>query len=206
MTVWDNIELFEQEIAEYCGSKYAVAVDSCTNGIFLSLKYIGIALPHDQYVEVPKYTYISVPMMCMHAGFDVKFVDREWAGKYRLSPHNVIDSAAMFAKDMHNTGDFTCISFHFKKAVSTGRGGMILTDDKQAVDWLVQARYDGRPSMFYNEMTTKPVTVLGYHMYMQPEQAVRGLESFYRIKGQNIITGRSSEYKVDLSKLDVFKK
>ena len=54
-------------------------------------------------------------------------------------------------------------------------------------------------------MLTKPVTVLGYHMYMQPEQAVRGLESFYRIKGQDIISGKSSDYKVDLSKLDVFK-
>ena len=201
MTVWDNVDVFEQEIAEYCGSKYAVAVDSCTNGIFLALKYIS-TVSDVNYVEVPKYTYVSVPMMCMHAGFEVRFNDREWTGKYRLSPHNVVDAAPMFAKNMHQSGDFTCISFHFKKPISTG---MILTDDKEAVEWLVQARYDGRPSMFYNEMLTKPVTVLGYHMYMQPEQAVRGLESFYRIKGQDIISGKSSDYKVDLSKLDVFK-
>ncbi len=37
--VWENIELFEELIANYAGSKYAVAVDSCTNALFLSAKY-----------------------------------------------------------------------------------------------------------------------------------------------------------------------
>lgn len=31
---------FEQAIAEYAGSKYAVAVESCTAAIFLSLMYV----------------------------------------------------------------------------------------------------------------------------------------------------------------------
>ena len=38
-TVWDNVDRFEEIIAEYAGSKYAVAVDSCTNALFLSMKY-----------------------------------------------------------------------------------------------------------------------------------------------------------------------
>ena len=34
------ITIFEKKIATFAGSKYAVAVDSCTNAIFLSLKFI----------------------------------------------------------------------------------------------------------------------------------------------------------------------
>ena len=34
-TVWDNVEFFETLVANYAGSKYAVAVDSCTNALFL---------------------------------------------------------------------------------------------------------------------------------------------------------------------------
>ena len=36
---WYNVKLFEKIIANYTGSKYCVAVDSCTNAIFLSLMY-----------------------------------------------------------------------------------------------------------------------------------------------------------------------
>jgi hypothetical protein len=44
-------------------------------------------------------------------------------------------------------------------------------------------------------------------MYMTPEQASRGIEQFYRAKNESeTICGASSEYKVDLSKLKVFKK
>ena len=31
------VEMFEKEIAEYAGSKYAIAIDCCTNGLFLCL-------------------------------------------------------------------------------------------------------------------------------------------------------------------------
>ena len=37
--IWENVETFEKLVADYSGSKYAVAVDSCTNAIFLSVKY-----------------------------------------------------------------------------------------------------------------------------------------------------------------------
>ena len=36
---WDIVDAFEKMVAKYAGSKYAVAVDNCTNGIFLCLKY-----------------------------------------------------------------------------------------------------------------------------------------------------------------------
>ena len=47
MTVWNNIDEFEKLIANYAGSKYAVAVDSCTNALFLSLKYCNEKLGYN---------------------------------------------------------------------------------------------------------------------------------------------------------------
>ena len=52
------VEMFEQEIADYAGSKYAVAVDCDTNAIFLCLKYLG---KYKKTITIPTHTYISVP-------------------------------------------------------------------------------------------------------------------------------------------------
>ena len=31
---WDILDIFEKKIAEFAGSKYAVGVDNCTDGMF----------------------------------------------------------------------------------------------------------------------------------------------------------------------------
>lgn len=200
--LWENVSFFEKEIAKYCGSKYAIATDSCTNSIFLCLKYLNDPC----VVEVPKKTYLSVPMAVKHAGYDVKFVDKDWLGSYPLGNTPVIDSACYFSEGMYERGTFRCLSFHFKKLIPIGRGGMILTDNSDAAEWLRKARYDGRPTYAYNDILKTGIDVMGYHMYMTPEQAVRGLEQFYRIKGDNKkYCGSSGEFAVDLSTLSVFK-
>ena len=38
---WEAVEFFENLIADYAGSKYAVSVDNCTNAMFMSLKYLN---------------------------------------------------------------------------------------------------------------------------------------------------------------------
>ncbi len=89
----------------------------------------------------------------------------------------------LFHKDMFiktcNYG-FICVSFHIKKRIPIGRGGMILTNDKSAVNWLRQARYDGRKGYLYNDIDD--IEVCGYHMYMTPEQAARGIQLFYGLE------------------------
>lgn len=203
-TPWDNVSRFEEIIAEYTGSKYAVATDSCTNAIFLCLNYFK---PDRRYifqpVEVPKHTYLSVPMMVRHADYGLKFVDKKWYGMYELSPYPIYDSATRFTEGMYKDHDhFQCISFHYKKYIPIGRGGMILTDDKQAVKWLKQARYDGRSSISFNDMTD--VSVCGWHMFMTPEQAARGMELFYRLPKQNDNLATWKDYP-DVSQFTCFK-
>ena len=161
------VELFESRVAEYAGSKYAVAVDCCTHAIFLCLKYLGA-----DHVILPKKTYCSVPMAAIQAGATVQFKDIEWRGAYRLDPYPIWDGAKRFRKGMF-LGGFHCLSFHVKKLLPIGRGGMILTDDAEAVKWLKRARYDGREGKPYDQ---ECVNMLGYHFYMTPEQAARGLQ------------------------------
>lgn len=203
---WDAVSFFEKEVATFCNAKYGIAVDSCSNAIFLTFKYLSTVVDIKAQVQVPKYTYISVPMSVIHAGYEIKFVDNDWSGSYRLEPYNVVDSACEFRKDMHES-EFTCLSFHFKKLIPIGKGGKILTNNAAAASWLRKARYDGRDSYFYNDILNTDVDIMGYHMYMTPEQAIRGVEQFYRAKNNTkTICGQSSEYKVDLSKLKVFQK
>ena len=37
---WDAVELFEDKVAQYAGSKYAISCDCCSHGIFLVLKFL----------------------------------------------------------------------------------------------------------------------------------------------------------------------
>ena len=196
---WEAVEFFENLIADYAGSKYAVAVDSC---LFLSMKYQkDVERVEADYVLCPKMTYVSVPAMIINAGYKVKFTDSPWHGAYQLSPLHVVDGAARFTHNMYSPGYFQCLSFHTKKILSTGKGGMILTDNAKAVEWLKQARFVGRNTERYLDM--KDVTVLGWNMYMTPETAIRGIEQFYSLPKNNRDCG-SSVGRVDLSKFTAF--
>ena len=162
------IELFENKVANFAGSKYAVAVDCCSHGIFLSLKYLNAS----GTISIPAQTYISVPMQILHSGCKVKFEDIHWKGMYQLKPYPIFDSAVRWNKGMYQ-GGFQVLSFQIKKRIPIGRGGMILTDDKSAYDWLKKASYDFRdltipyPQNIYE--------FVGWHYYMTPEDAARGL-------------------------------
>ena len=201
-TVWDNVDYFEDLIAEYAGSKYAVAVDSCTNALFLSMQFADQTGEHhlarDLTVTVPAKTYISVPMQVAHCGYTIRFSNAPWSGIYKLDPLPIIDSAQRFTENMYIPDTLYCLSFHSKKILSIGRGGMILTDRSDAREWLRRSRYDGRSSIYYNDIKPDTVPTLGWHMYMTPEQAIRGIEQFYKTPSVNPDSGSSDDYEVDL--------
>lgn len=167
MNPFKVVQMFEESIAEYTGSPYAVAVDSCTNALFLCCKYLEVS-----EVVIPARTYLSVPQSILHAGGKVRFKDIEWKGIYQLEPYPIYDAAKRFTRLMYLSGTFMCLSFHIKKHLKIGKGGMILTDDIDAVKWFKKARYEGRSEVFYLE---DDITSLGWNMYLTPEQAARGL-------------------------------
>lgn len=166
---FEIVRMFEEEVAEYTGAPHAVAVDSCTNALFLCLKYLFV---EGENIHIPKKTYLSVPMSIIHAGGDPFFEDREWSGGYQLEPYPVWDMAKRFTSDMYEPRTMMCLSFHSKKLLPIGKGGMILLDDPLASDWLKRARYEGRSEKNYKDDN---IQTLGWNMYMTPEQAARGL-------------------------------
>jgi dTDP-4-amino-4,6-dideoxygalactose transaminase len=164
---------FERRVAEYAGARHAVATDCCSNAIFLSLQWWKVLSGGRACaLTLPAKTYVSVPMYCLHAGYDVKFEDLAWQGVYRLKPIDIWDGAKRFSRGMYQ-GGLHCLSFHAKKIIPIGRGGMILTDDAEAAKWLRRARYDGRDGLPYAQ---EEIASLGWHAYMTPEQAARGLQ------------------------------
>lgn len=59
------VALLEAEFADLLGSKYALAVSSCSAALFLSLK--ALDLPRDSKVMIPGFTFAAVPSSVMHA-------------------------------------------------------------------------------------------------------------------------------------------
>ena len=165
------VQMFEEEVAEYTGSPYAISVDSCTNAIFLCCKYLNV-----KEVTIPKKTYFSVPCGIIHSGGKVKFIDKEWSGAYKLEPYPIWDSAVRFKKDMYIPGTYYCLSFQCSKHIPIGRGGMILTDDAKVANWFRRMRFDGRDEIPKEQ---DHVELVGWNMYMTPEQAAKGIELFY---------------------------
>ena len=104
------VDIFEKKVADFCGSKFAVAVDCCSNAIFLILKYIN----NPQKVKIPYFTYASVPMQILHAGYEFEFVDKKWSGTYKLDPLDVWDFAGRWTKGMYE-GGYAALSFQIKK-------------------------------------------------------------------------------------------
>ena len=167
MHPFDALRDFEIALAEYAGSKYAIGVDTCTSALFLACKYLNV-----KEVVIPKRTYVSVPCSIIHAGGTVKFEDLEWSGVYQLKPYPIYDGAKRFRRNMYIPGSLHCLSFHAKKLLPIGRGGAILTDDSNAVEWLKVARFDGRHERVPLHMDN--IEMLGWNVYMTPEQASRG--------------------------------
>lgn len=197
---WDYVLKFEELLAEYCGSKYAVACDSNTNAIKLVLEYLNVK---GKEIEIPKHTYASVPMQIIHSGNTPKFMDIKWSGEYILYPLPIIDSACRFKKGMYLTDTYQILSFHHRKILNIGKGGMILTNDKKFVEWARPMIYDGRHiDKMYNE---DEFQCIGYHMYMTPEDAQIGINIFKtKIKDYNEDCGSYESYN-DLTLQPIFK-
>jgi len=59
------VALLETEFAALLGSRFALAVSSCSAALFLSLKALG--LPRDARVLIPGFTFAAVPSAVVHA-------------------------------------------------------------------------------------------------------------------------------------------
>lgn len=194
------VKMFEEEIANYTGAPYAISVDSCTNALFLICTYLKV-----KEVTIPSKTYLSVPQSIIHAGgtvvFDKRPATNHWRGMYQLKPYPIWDAAKRLTSNMYIPGSYMGLSFHIKKSLPIWKGGMILTDDAEARDWFLKARYEGRSEKYYKE---DDITFCGWNMYMTPQQAAQGLALFQNYPEHQADQDELNGYR-DLTEFTVFK-
>ena len=195
-------EDFERALSKYTCAPYVVAVDNCSNAIFLALKYCRI---EGMDICVPSHTYPSVPCEVINAGGRVDFYSDKAEGAYRLYPTTVYDSSLRFTHDMYIEGSFMCLSFTGPyKHLKLGKGGAILTDNKNAYEWFKRKRFSGRRECSYHE---DDIDMIGWNFYMMPEIAARGLllmSQFYDFNGDPKHNPDLSISYPDLSKFKVY--
>jgi len=218
---------FESALCEYTGAKYAMTTTSCTMALLLAVAWHlsrrdpehmkfwwhmrhfesqrSLYLPT---VEIPKHTYISVPMSIIHAGGWPVFRDAEWSGAYRLVPFPIYDCARRFTRGMYLECNenfivhpMLCVSFHWTKILAIGQGGAILHDNDEADEWFRRARFDGRKEGIAPKDDV--FTMIGHHCYMSPRDAAEGLSRLAVLPDYNDDLP-NSDYP-DLSLLSIFK-
>lgn len=196
---FEVVKDFEERVAKFFGAPYAVAVDCCTHGIELSLRYTG-----EKKINVPKRTYLSVPMLANKMGLELEWRDEEWEDYYTLNydDKRIIDAAVLWRKNSYIPNTFMSLSFQFQKHLSLGRGGMILCDNEADAKMLKKMSYDGRlPDAPWRE---QDIETMGYHYYMTPETAQKGLD-----KLKSAIESEPRKWVVtdwpDLTQMKIFK-
>jgi len=195
--MFEIIEKFENTVSQFFGATYGVAVDSCTHGLELCLRYKQVTK-----TSCPNRTYISVPFTLTKLGIDWEFHQELWSDFYFLKGTNIIDAAVLWGEKTYIPHTFMCLSFQYKKHLNLGRGGMILTDDKEAHYQLKKMSYDGRlPNIPWADQN---IDTIGYHYYMTPETAVLGIEKFNMIKNSKPKSWSFEDYP-DLKNMRVFK-
>lgn len=171
LTMGTQTQKFEEEFARYVGAKYAVAVNSCTAALFLSLKALGIK--EGDEVIVPSFTFPATVSVVLHCGATPVFADIKkndfcmdqksfesvvtkrtraiipvhYGGNRAIIKTKIPvieDSAHLIPPKGDNLQSFTrCYSFYATKNMTTGEGGMITTNNEKIADWLKKARLHG---------------------------------------------------------------
>ena len=211
-------ERFEKAFAEYVGTKYAIALPTCTSALHLSL--LGLGIKDGDEVIVPDATWIAssapisyvnaIPVFadidpktwCLSAeSFEACITPRTKAvipvDLYGGMPdmdsiraiarrHNIAiieDAAEALGAEYKERragsfGDTGVFSFHGSKTVTTGEGGMLVTDHKDLYGRIQVLRDHGRQPgdrMFWN-------TEVAYKYKMSSMQAALGLAQLERIE------------------------
>jgi perosamine synthetase len=83
MVMGESVFKFEEEFAQYCGTKYAVSTASGTAALSITLQALNIG--HGDEVVTTPFSFIATANSIVHAGADPIFADVEESG-INLSP------------------------------------------------------------------------------------------------------------------------
>jgi len=182
-----NVTEFENTFAEYVGAKYAVSINSATNAIFLML------LGKNTTIKVPSLIPPVVLNAIITSGNSVEFIDDvDWVGGsyilHEFSDYKIIDSAQRVDKnqfaDEANDSDLMFFSFYPTKPVGSSDGGIIVSNDKEKIDYLRTLSFNG---MSFSANNWDRKTILpGYKFYMNSIQAYIANENLKLLESKKI--------------------
>ena len=173
---------FEKEFCNYVGAKYACSLDSATNAIFLAMERERL-----KKVTIPSMLPHVVCNALHHAGVSVEYRDdTEWVGgSYELhdfGEYKIIDSAQRVDRDQfHEVNDQSLMIFSFypTKPVGGMDGGIIVSNDKDKIDYFKQRSLNGM-AFSENNWERKQVSI-GWKMYMNSSQAYVALQNLRKL-------------------------
>ncbi|MFN3926852.1 MAG: DegT/DnrJ/EryC1/StrS family aminotransferase [Pseudanabaenaceae cyanobacterium] len=84
-----EVEAFEHEFANYCGTKYCIGVGSGLDALFLILKAIGVGVGDE--VIVPAHTYIATWLAVSRTGATIVPIDAD-PYTYNIDPNLIEES------------------------------------------------------------------------------------------------------------------
>ena len=182
MNPYQAVDDFEKAVAAYTGAPFCAATNSCTNAVLLCLLWLKAKGELPEAIELPRYTYVSIPQQVLWVGAKLSWRDELWTGCYRLKPTMIWDSARRFTSGMYR-GGFMALSFHASKTLGIEFGGAILCDDPKADAWFRKARFDGRtPGV---SPKNDVFDVVGLHCMMAPSMAAQGLLKLFSLPKDN---------------------
>lgn len=175
----------EWMLCEYTGAPFAVCVNSGTAALLLSVLWCDRHdIPRPQTgVNIPRRTYVSVPMAIKLAGCFPTWRDEDWRGEYQLRPLPVWDSARRFTGGMYRAGRFQCVSFATTKILGIEQGGAVLHDNPEADAWFRRMRFDGRTEGVSPHDDT--FDLVGHHCIMLPSIAAQLVLKLHHLPKHN---------------------
>ncbi|AKM79427.1 MAG: hypothetical protein UX85_C0006G0021 [Candidatus Beckwithbacteria bacterium GW2011_GWB1_47_15] len=210
LSLGEQVEKFEKEVARFVGARYGVATSSGTTALHLAVKVAGIGYG-DEVITTP-FSFVASTNCFLYEGATPKFVDidpdsfnldpkkieaavtrktrailgvdifgypAEWkkiaqiAKKHRLK---IIDDAAEAlgavyrGKSLGSLGWPTVFAFYPNKQMTTGEGGMVVTNSKAEFIKFKSLVNQGRagdmqwlkhPSLGYNYRMTEVAAAMG---------------------------------------------
>jgi perosamine synthetase len=217
LTMGSRTDAFESLVAQYCGARHAVAVNSGTAGLHLLCCAAGIG-PNDEVITT-SFSFVASTNCFLYLGAAPVFVDIE-PDTYCIDPHLVEQAItsrtkAILAVDVFGTpaewNELSAIAdrhglaliadacealgaeYHGKKCgpfgiggvfaffpnkqMTTGEGGIIVTNDSAVARTCRQLRNQGRDE----ESPWLQHAVLGYNYRMTEMSAALGIAQLRRL-------------------------
>jgi dTDP-4-amino-4,6-dideoxygalactose transaminase len=234
LSMGPKTEEFEQGIAEFLGSKHAVAVANGTAALHLACEALG--LKEGDEVLCPALTFVATANAILYTGARPVFIDIEGSHDLNLSVADAAAKVTEFTRaimvvhyggypcDMDGVrtlankydlkiiedcahapgavyhspegprmvgtlGDVGCFSFFANKNLTTGEGGMVVTDNDELAERIKILRSHGMTTLTWDRHRghsfSYDVVLRGYNYRLDEMRAALGIVQFRKVEAGN---------------------